>query len=222
MLSSMISSIDLTSRASSITCWASRDRDPLGLERGDHRRLHDVDAERHVQHALGLEDLADLARGPPEQARIRGDRAAQADHAGVDVLLGQPRAVQPVVLGRRPEVPDVRAAAARLERVTGHLVPRPLADVGAGHVADVVEVEQQHRAEVGGVEGGPGAAEAVRAEAVGVDPLLPVDGHRSRRRERPHPDPSLAARRAIGAIAHRSLMLHSARSGRNPSAMFDG
>ena len=148
-----------------------------------------------------LQDLADLARGPPEQAGVGRDGAAQADHPGVDVLLGQPRAVQAVVLGRRPEVPDVRAAAARLERVARHLVARPLADVGARDVADVVEVEQQHRAEVGGVERGPGAAEAVRPEAVGVDPLLPVDGHRSRRRERPHPDPSLQARRDTGAIA---------------------
>jgi hypothetical protein len=161
-------------------------RDPLGLERRNHRRLGDVDAERHVEHALGLQDLADLAGGPPEQAGVRSHRATQPDHPGVDVVLRQPRAVQAVMLGGRAEVPDVGAAAARLERVARHLVAGPLADVRAGDVADVVEVEQQHGAEVGGVERGPGAAEAIGPEAVGVDALLPVDGHGSRRRERPH------------------------------------
>ena len=196
------------------------DGDPLGLERRDHRRLDDVDAERHVEHALGLQDLADLAGRPPEQAGVGRHGAAQADHPGVDVVLGQPRAVQSMVLGRGPEVPDVRAAAARLERVARHLVAGPLADVRAGDVADVVEVEQQHRAKVGGVERGPGAAEAVRPEAVGVDPLLPVDGHRSRRRERPHPDPSLQARRDTGAIAPFTNATQR-WSGRNPAATLD-
>ena len=145
----MISSIDLTSRASSMTCWPSRTVMPSSAEGGQHRRLDDVDADRHVGDALGPEDVADLAGGGAEQAGVRGDRAAQADHPGVDVLRAQPRAVEPVVLGRRAEVPDVRVAAARQQRVAGHLVARPLADVGARDVADVVEVEQQDRAEVG-------------------------------------------------------------------------
>ena len=209
----MISSIDLTSRASSITCWASRTVIPSASSAAIIGGSTMSTPSGMSSTPSALQDLADLARGPPEQPGVGRHGAAQADHAGVDVLLGQPRAVQPVVLGRRPEVPDVRAAAARLERVAGHLVARPLADVRAGDVADVVEVEQQHRAEVGGVEGGLGAAEAVRAEAVGVDPLLPVDGHRSRRRERPHPDPSLQARRAHRRDSRRSLMLHSGGAG---------
>ena len=90
-----------------------------------------------------LRSRGDLAGGGPEQAGIRGDRAAQPDHPGVDVLRAQPRAVQPVVLGRRPEIPDVRVAAAGEQRVAGHLVARPLADVGARDVADVVEVEER-------------------------------------------------------------------------------
>ena len=90
----------------------------------------------------------DLARGGAEQAGVRGDGAAQADHPGVDVLRPQPRAVQAMVLGGRAEVPDVRIAAAGQQRVAGHLVARPLADVGARDVADVVEVEQQDGADV--------------------------------------------------------------------------
>ena len=90
-----------------------------------------------------LRSARDLAGGGPEEAGVRGDGAAQSDHAGVDVLLAQPRAVEPVVLGGRAEVPDVRIAAAGQQRVAGHLVAGPLADVGARDVADVVEVEEQ-------------------------------------------------------------------------------
>ena len=97
---------------------------------------------------------------PREEAGVRGHGAAQPDHPGMDVLRPQPRAVQAMVLGGRAEVPDVRIAAAGQERVAGHLVARPLADVGARDVADVVEVEEQDGAEVGRLERGPGARRA--------------------------------------------------------------
>ena len=155
---------------------------PSACERGEHRRLDDVDAERHVGDALGAQDLGDLAGGPGEQAGVRRDRAAQPDHPAADVLRRQPRAVQPVVLGGRAEVPQVRLAAARQQRVAGHLVAGPLADVGARDVADVVEVEEQQRAEVRCRERAFGPLEAVRPQPVGVDPLLPVDGLGARAR----------------------------------------
>ena len=155
----------------------------LGLERGEHRRLDDVHAERHVDGALGAEDLADLAGGPTEQAGIRCDGAAQPDHPGVDVLRAQPRAVEAMVLRGRAEVPDVRVTAPRQEGVAGHLVARPLADVGARDVADVVEVEQQDGAEVGGVERRRAPAEPIGSQAIDVPALLPVDVHRAGRSE---------------------------------------
>src|SRR5918992_1340697 len=71
-------------------------------------------------------------------------------------------------------------AAARQQREARHLVARPLADVGAGDVADVVEVEEQQRAEFGGGQRLAGAAEAVGAQPLRVDPLLPVDVHQTR------------------------------------------
>ena len=184
VLSRRISSIDLTSRASSMTCWPSRTVTPASVEGGQHRRLDDVDAERHVGGALGLEDRRDLARRGTEQAGVRGHGAAQPDHPGMDVLRPQPRAVQPVVLGGRAEVPDVRVAAAGQQRVAGHLVARPLADVGARDVADVVEVEQQDGADVRRLERGPGARQPVRPQALDVPALLPVDVHRAGRGER--------------------------------------
>ena len=92
------------------------------------------------------QDLGDLARGPREQAGVRARRRRAARSSRRGCSRAQPRAVQAVVLGRRPEVPEVRLAAARQQRVAGHLVAGPLADVGARDVADVVEVEQQDRA----------------------------------------------------------------------------
>ena len=153
--------------------------DPLVGQGGRHRRLDDVDAERHVGDTLGTQDPGDLLGRSPEQAGVGGDRPAQPDHPGVHVLLRQPRAVQAVVLGRRAEVPDVRVAAAGQQRVARHLVARPLADVGARRVADVVEVEQQDGAEVGGRERRPGATEPVRPHPLDVPALLPVDVQRT-------------------------------------------
>ncbi len=154
VLSSVISSIDFTSRASSMTCWASSTADPLRLERREHRRLDDVEAQRHVVDTLAPEDRRDLLRGPREQAGVRRDGATEADHAAVDVLRRQPGAAQSMMLGSRAEVPEVRLAAPRQQGVAGHLVASPLADVGARDIADVVEVEQQHRADVGSGQGG--------------------------------------------------------------------
>ena len=73
----MISSVDFTSRASSITCCAVADGDALGLERGEHRRLHDVDAERHVGDALGPEDVA-RSRWPHARTARRPARPRRA------------------------------------------------------------------------------------------------------------------------------------------------
>ena len=62
---------------------------------------------------------------------------------GLPARLGQPRRVQPVVLGRRAEVPQHRVALARQQHAARALVAGPLADVRARDVADVVLVEQQ-------------------------------------------------------------------------------
>ena len=157
---------------------AVADGDARVLERRQHRRLHDVDADRHVGHAFGSEDVGDLAGGPREEPGRRRDGAAQADHAALDVLRRQPRRMEAVMLRRAAEVPQVRRAAARQQRVAGHLVAGPLADVGGRDVADVVEVEEEQRAQVGRGQGIARPAEAPRPETIRVDTLFPVDVHR--------------------------------------------
>jgi hypothetical protein len=87
------------------------DGQPFRLECGDHGWLDDVDAERHVGGPFRPQDPGDLLCGLAEQPGIRGDGAAESDHPGMDVLGPQPRAVRPVVLGGRAEIPDVRVPA---------------------------------------------------------------------------------------------------------------
>ena len=55
----------------------------------------------------------------------------------------------------RAEVPEDRVAVAAEQDEAGVLVPRPLADVRARDVADVVRVEEEQRAEIGRGQRGP-------------------------------------------------------------------
>ena len=173
----MISSWDLISRASSITCWPSATVMPAACEREPHGRLDEVDAEGHVRDALLAQDGGDLRGEPVEQAHARRHRAPQAGHAAPDVVVLQPRRVEAVLLGGRAEVPQVRLAGPGQQREARDLVARPLADGGARDVPDVVHVEQQQRAQVRRLERGAGARQPVVAQAAEVDALLEVDPH---------------------------------------------
>ena len=175
VLSSMISSSDLTWRASSSTCWASWTVMPSAWSAASM-------GGSTMSTPMGMSATPSATRialislaAPVNRPGAGGDRAAQADHAAADVLRRQPGAVQPVVLGGAAEVPQVRLAAPREQREAGHLVARPLADVGARDVADVGEVEDQDRAQLRIGQRALGPGQAVAPEAVHVDPLLPVD-----------------------------------------------
>ena len=172
-----------------------------GLQRGEHGRLHDVHADRHVGHALVAQDVGDLPGRAGEEAGLRRHRSPQPDHPAAHVLREQPRAVQAVVLRRRAEVPQVRLAAAGEEREARHLVARPLPDVGARDVADVVEVEDQQGAQLRCLERLADAVEPVVPQPLGVDALLPVDGLESRGADRSggHLAAPLARSRRAGA-----------------------
>ena len=141
----LVDALDLARLQHRLLAVAHLDAELLQLEQ--HRRLDDVDAERHVADALGVEQRLDLARRIAEQRDVGADGAAQAEQAGAAVVVVQPRRVQPVVLRRRAEVPDVGIAVAGEQRVARQLVARPLADHRARDVADVVLVEAQQRAQ---------------------------------------------------------------------------
>ena len=69
----------------------------------------------------------------------------------------------------RAEVPQDRLGSPHEQREAGVLVSGPLADVGARHVADVVRIEEQHRSEVGALEGRSGSNFLVVASSEPLD-----------------------------------------------------
>ena len=160
--------------------------DALGPERGEHRHLGHVDAERRVGDAVLAQLGGDLAGHIGGDAGIRVERAAQRGDAGpgpgLPGPLGrgrargviQPGVVQLVVPGGRPEVPHHRFPAPGQQREPDELVHRPGADVGRRHVADVREVKAQQRAEVRPLELRPQPGQPFVTQPGQVDPFLPV------------------------------------------------
>src|SRR6266850_4509619 len=115
------------------------------------------------------------------------DGAAQPDEPCLAVLRQEPGRVELVVDGSRAEIPQDRLTGAREQRPTRELVALPLADLGRGDVADVVDVEDQERAELGGLQRLPYAAQPVTMEPAVVDALLEIDPHGAKRRKRTAP-----------------------------------
>ena len=186
-LSSAISSADLISRASSITCWPSATLSPAFSQLEHHRRLDDVDADRHVGDAGLADQRGDLLGVALHQPERRIDGAAQADQPGLAVLRLEPGRVELVVHGGRAEIPQDRLAVAREQRPARELVALPFADLGRGDVADVVDVEDQQRAEVGLLQRLLHAREPVAVQPPVIDALLEIDAHDAERRQRAAP-----------------------------------
>src|SRR5665647_1365737 len=86
----------------------------------------------------------------------------------------------------RPEVPERRTVVPGQQRIASHLVAERATDPCLGGVADVVEVEEQERAALAGLERCLGPAQPVGAESVEVDALFVVDPHVARSRQRTH------------------------------------
>ena len=169
---------------------------PLQLEH--HRRLGDIHTEWHPGDAGGLQLGDDLRDGTGDESRVRCDRAAQPEHSRSAVLGSNPRSMELVMSSSGSEVPDDRFAPACQQHVAGHLVTRPLADHRGRDVADVVDVEEEHRAELRCVERSARASKPVGAQAREVDPFLEVDIHATGAGRRP----------ALGSgEAHRGYLL---------------
>ena len=148
------------------------------LQRLDRDEVRHVDSERLVLEAGLAQLVRDLRTEPVRDPGLDGHRAAHRRDAGAEVLRREPGREQLVVAGGGPEVPEDRVSTAHEQRETRVLVPRPLADVRARDVADVVRVEEEHRPEVRGLERRLGSVEALLAQSREVDTLLPVHGAR--------------------------------------------
>jgi hypothetical protein len=147
-------------------------------ERLEREQVGHVDAEwlagEPVFAELVRDPLAETIRDP----RLDGHRSAHRRHSGTEVLRRQPGGEKLVVAGGGAEVPEDRIAAARQQREAGVLVSRPLPDVRARDVADVVRVEEEQRAELGRCERGFGSRKPILAQTREVDALLPVHSPR--------------------------------------------
>ena len=157
------------------------------LQLEQHRRLDDVDADRHVGDAGLADQRSDLLGVALHQPERRIDGTAQPDQAGLAVLRRKPGRVELVVHGRRAEIPQDRLAAAREQRPARELIALPFADLGRGDVADVVDVEHEQRAELGFLECHPRPRKAVTMEAAVIDALLEIHSHDAERWKRATP-----------------------------------
>ena len=174
--------------------------DPLASEREHGRHVRHVAAERLAGEPalaqLAVDELGERVRN----ARRVGHRAAHRRHPRAPARLGQPWAVELVVLGRRAEVPEDRVVLTEEEREADVLVALPRPDRRARDVAQVVRVEQQERAEV-------------RIGQRRLRPRQPVARSRSKSTRCSQSTAILAPRDAIAmfVLTLRSVFSHSAQ-----------
>ena len=171
-LSSMISSMFLISRASSITCWPSTTFMPAFCSSKNiavSAMSTPTGMSATPAAAQQAHDFLGMRLHQPDRRR---HGAAHAEHAGAAIVRDQPVAVDAVMHRGRAEVPHDRLAVAGEQREAAQLVAFPFADLGAGDVADVVDVEQQQRAAWRGLQrrrapapAGNGAADRNRSGA---------------------------------------------------------
>src|SRR3954463_13067124 len=195
-LSSMISSGDLITRASSIRCWQSTTVRPwrcisnrnagstmsTPTGRSATPASTSIDLISATASAISPTVGATSPRKPRKPAR-GGGVPGEAEEAGPVVLGRDPLGVLLVVLDRRAEVPEHRVLAAGQQGVPDHLVAEGAADPRLRGVPDVVEVEEQEGAALAGLQRRLRPAQPVVAQPGEVDPLLVVDAHVSGRRQ---------------------------------------
>ena len=144
------------------------------LQRLDRDEVGHVDSERLVLQAELPKLVCNPLTEPVGDPGLDRHRAAHRRDARAEVLGRQPGGEELMVARRRAEVPQDRIATAWQEREPRILVARPLADVRARYVPDVVRIEQEHGTELRPLERGLRAIEAVLTQPRKVDPLLPV------------------------------------------------
>ena len=154
------------------------DVDAGALQCLDRDEIGHVDAERLAREPTLAKLVRDPLAEPVGDPRLDRHRTAHRCDACAEVLGREPGGEELVMSGRGTEVPEDRVIAARQERETRVLVTRPLADMRARHIADVVRVEEEQPGEVGCAERLLRPLQTVPAEFREVDPLLPV--HRPR------------------------------------------
>ena len=141
-------------------------------------KFDDVDADWLFVQAALFEFDANFFGDVFGAAHLRRHGAAKNGDAGVRTAV-EPGAVQLMMLGGGAEIPQDRFVVLRKQREAVGFVLRPGADVRRGEVAHVVHVEAEQRAHLGLGEQRFRFGEALAAETIEVDSILPIDRHGS-------------------------------------------
>ena len=70
------------------------------LQREQHRRLDDIDAQRHIGETFGFQQIVNFACRVAEQVCFRRHGTPQSQHARLTVIGLEPWRVEAVVCGR--------------------------------------------------------------------------------------------------------------------------
>ena len=176
MSSSMISSRVLITRACCISCWPSTTSMPSrwrANSTGGSIASTPTGSPSRPRCSSSTRIFAATSSARPDS----GDIAPRIVEMPARERPSEPWAVDLVMARRRAEVPHDRVVALRQQAEAVELVHRPGADVGRRDVADVAHVEAQQRAELRLREQRLDPRQALLAQAVEADPLLPVDAH---------------------------------------------
>ena len=178
MLSSVISSCVLISRAIDISSWPSTTLMPSRCSAnmtGGSTTSTPTGSPSRPRCSSSIRIFFATSASRP----ISGVIAPAHRRNARPRALAEPWAVELVVASRRAEVPQDRLVILRQQRKAADLVLRPRADVRGRDVADVVHVEAQQRSELRLREQPLDAVEPLAPQPIEIDPLLPIHRHRA-------------------------------------------
>ena len=184
---SAISSADLISRASSMTCWPSTIFRPAFCSSNIIGGSMMSTPTGMLATPASLQQRGDFLGVALIRPKAGSTVPRRPSRPALQFSGASQGAIELVMHGGRAEVPQDRLAGARQQRPARELVALPFADLGRGDVADVVDVEDQQRAALGILQRLLDAAEPVAVHAAVVDALLEIDAHGAERRQRAAP-----------------------------------
>ena len=145
------------------------------LQGVEHRGFGVIHTNRHALHARVFDQACNLFSVFFHQAKAGRDRSSHADNTCTTVVWNQPIRMFFVVHCSRPKVPNIGRVITCQQTEAAHLVAFPFADLGGGHIADVVHIKQQQRAAVGILERLTRAAQTVAAQTVVIYPFFKIN-----------------------------------------------